>query len=113
MKYSAMAELNDISWNLSSVEKLLSDSLKTGRTKDQIKANIRMALHGIEDNKKRLCGYRNSLIPLVPGAKENTVEDELLGIHNDIGTVLFHIAHDEGRKAEKILLSIQKRISET
>ncbi len=96
-------------YNINKANISLDRALATSLTKESMRKHIGTAKDFI--TKENLDGYRNTLEkPFTPMQEGNTIADELQGIKEDIGTILYLIAKEELREAEKMLIDIQNRI---
>lgn len=96
-------------YNLNKANATLDRALATSLTKEGMREHIRTAKDFI--TKENLDGYRNTLEnPFTPLQEGNTIADELQGIKEDIGSILYLIAKEDYREAEKMLIDIQNRI---
>ena len=103
------ARIIQTQYNLNKANATLDRALASSLTKEGMRKYIGTAKVLIA--KDNLDGYRNTMEnPFIPMQEGNTVTDELQGIKEDIGTILYLIANKDLREAEKMLVDIQNRI---
>ena len=104
-----LSKLDMLAYDMSSIEMKMKKCGQVSKTKKEINNIAKDAETEAEKIRKKIAAYRSTMDPIVAGAEENSVADEIMAICEDIGTAMYHLRMGNVQKANKLLFDINQR----